>query len=353
MTAMILKEFRELRRDRRTLAMLVILPILLLVIFGYAANFNITSFSVAAIGPEAAQVPSMLAGLQAAGHSDISLNVVATHPDSSGEAAATDLARRSVAQLIVDTSTTPPTIYVDGSNLFVAQSAKAALGPAHLSVQVLFNPELKTSWYMVPSIIGLIMGFIGTVITSLGLVRERQTSSLEQLAVMPLRPVDIIVGKIAPYFVLASLDMIVVTLLGVAIFHVPFAGSVLVYAVGGLLFLFAVLGLGVLISTVSQTQGQAIQTALMILLPQILLSGMIFPLTGMPWSVRWLGYLFPLTYFSTISRGVMLRGAPVSTLVVPLVVLAALALILFGLSVLRFRRDVTPRRPRHHAPVAS
>ncbi|WP_448062219.1 ABC transporter permease [Cellulomonas hominis] len=211
---------------------------------------------------------------------------------------------------------------------------------------MLFNPDLTTAWVMVPALIGLILTFIGTIVTSIGMVKERAAGTLEQLAVMPLRPVDVIVGKIAPYFALASIDMVVVTVLGMAIFGVPFRGSVLLFAVGAAVFLFVVLGLGVFISTISQNTGQAIQAAILVLLPQILLSGMIFPLDAMAPGVRWVGYCLPLTYFTKISQGVMLRGAGLDSLWLPLVVLVGMAALVFGAAVWRFRASITPRRPR-------
>jgi len=335
---MILKEFRELRRDRRTLAMLVVLPVVLLVIFGYAANFTIDTIATRVVGPQADTVaaalpePFHVTGTDAA----------ATSQD------ARDLVQDDVADVVVDTSTTPPTAFVDGSSLFVAQTADAALGRAgdQVTVDILYNPDLETSWVMVPALVGLILTFIGTIITSIGLVRERQAGTLEQLAVMPFRPSDVIIGKIAPYFILASIDMLLVTLLGVWIFGVPFNGSPWRFAPGGAIFLFVVLGIGVLISTVSQTQGQAIQTAILVLMPQILLSGFIFPLQAMAPAIRWIGYCLPLTYFVKISQGVMLRGSDLAALWLPFTVLTGMALVVFTAAVLRFRRDLAPATGR-------
>src|SRR3970282_2273566 len=127
-------------------------------------------------------------------------------------------------------------------------------------------------------------------------------------AVMPLRPSDVFLGKIAPYFLVASLDLVIVLVVGTALFDVPFNGSVWILALGSLMFLFVTLGLGVLVSSVSENQGQAIQLALMTLLPQVLLSGLIFPLESMAAGVRWIGYLLPLTYFNLVAQGVMLRA---------------------------------------------
>ena len=332
---MIRKEFRELRRDRRTVAMLVALPLILLVIFGYAANFGVDSVTTAVVGSGAENVAESLPSF---------FDVTDVDPNGSVATASDDLRDSEADAAFVTSSSGSPVLLVDGSSLFTAQatvSAANSMGDA-AAVDVLFNPDLKTSWVMVPGLIGLIMTFIGTIVTSLGLVRERQDGTLEQLAVMPLRPSDVIVGKIAPYFVLAYLDMVAVTVLGLLLFGVPFVGSVLLFGVGAALFLLVVLGLGVLISTVSENQGQAIQTAMFVVMPQILLSGMIFPLSSMPWGVRWIGYLLPLTYFIEISQGIMLRGADLSSLWPAYVVLAVMAVVVLGGAILRFRRELAP-----------
>jgi ABC-2 type transport system permease protein len=211
-----------------------------------------------------------------------------------------------------------------------------------VTTEVLFNPDLDTSAVLVPGLAGLVLLFVGSLITSLGVVRERQAGTLEQLAVMPLRPRDVFVGKIAPYFVVAAIDLVVVLFVGWLLFDVPFAGSVWLMALGSVLFLFVTLGTGVLISTVSENQGQAIQLAIMTLLPQVLLSGLIFPLDSMAAGVRWIGYLLPLTYFNQIARGVMLKGAPFGAISLSLGLLALLGVVVFGLAVLRFRSDLAP-----------
>lgn len=231
---------------------------------------------------------------------------------------------------------------IDGSELFSARAALQALtaGLPQIRTEVLFNPGLDTSVVLVPGLAGLILLFIGTVITSLGVVRERQAGTLEQLAVMPLRPRDVFVGKVAPYFLVACVDLVIVLLVGSLIFDVPFNGSVGTLALGSVLFLFVTLGVGVLISGVSENQGQAVQLALMTLLPQVLLSGIIFPLESMATGVRYLGYLLPLTWFNQIARGVMVRGAPLSSLLIPMAILALFGVVVFGLAVVRFRRDL-------------
>ena len=359
MWAIALKEFRQLRRDRRTVAMLFLLPFLFLVVFGYAASFDVKEVPTLVVGPGA---PLVAAALPA------ELRVVATRPRD-GAAQARDALRRGEAVVAVVTPSqagAAPLLYLDGTELFATQAALRALartqgaaaqaggatpGPgataggnpvAKARAEILFNPDLRTAVIMIPGLCGIILVFVGTVATALGVVRERQAGTMEQLAVMPFRPRDVFVGKIAPYMVIAALDMVIVVAAGTLLFDVPFRGSIAVFALGAALFLFVTLGIGVLISTVSQTQGQAIQLAMMTLLPQFLLSGLFFPLYSMAWGVRWIGYLLPLTYFIKVARGVMVRGAPIGALWAPLVVLAVMALVVFTASTLRFRRDLAP-----------
>jgi ABC-2 type transport system permease protein len=365
MRAIALKEFLQLRRDRRTVAMLFLLPFLFLVVFGYAASFDVKEIPTVVVGPAAELVKARLPE---------QFKVVDTRP-SEGIAAAEDALRRGeavVAFVTPSDASNGATVLIDGSELFAAQAAlrriamaqatagglqeSTAAGDVQLpeqaqqalavigkaKIDVLFNPDLRTAVVMVPGLCGIILVFVGTIATALGVVRERQTGTMEQLAVMPFRPRDVFLGKIAPYLAIAVIDMAVIVAVGMLIFDVPFRGSVATFALGSVLFLFVTLGVGVLISTVSQTQGQAIQLAIMFMVPQFLLSGLFFPLYAMPWAVRWIGYCLPLTWFVKIARGVMVRGAPIDALWLPFVVLAVMATVVFTLSVLRFRKDLAP-----------
>ena len=365
MRAMIVKEFRQLRRDRRTLAMMIVMPILLLVILGYAASFDVSDIPTVVAGPGAAAAATALPK---------SFQVAGTYTATAGQtgqatAWAHDQLRDGHAAVAIITAGAGggPLILVDGSQLFTAQAAlrqfaaqrsgatvaanttdpgPGAAAVANATVQVLYNPQLKTSYIMIPGLAGVILVFVGTVITSLGVVRERQAGTLEQLAVMPLRPADVFLGKIVPYFAVAVADLVIVLAVGVAVFGVPFRGSLAVFGLGALLFVFVTLGLGVLISSVSQTQGQAIQLAVMTLLPQVLLSGLIFPLASIVVGVRWIAYLLPLTYFTQISRGVMLRAEPIGSLWPPFVYLALLGAAVTGLAIWRFRAFLAPGAAR-------
>jgi ABC-type multidrug transport system permease subunit len=351
MWAMIVKEFQQLRRDRRTLAMMIVMPVLLLVVFGYAASFDVSSVPAVAAGPQARAVAASLPR---------PFDVVATQPAEGLAWARTQLRDGNAAVAVVTPAgaaagAARPVVLIDGSQVFTARSALTALAglkrtaihaTAPPAVAVLFNPALRTADIMIPGLAGVVLVFIGTIITSLGVVRERQSGTLEQLAVMPLRPRDVFLGKIVPYFVVAALDLAIVIGVGVAIFDVPFRGSYAVFALGALLFLFVTLSLGILISSVSENQGQAIQLSMMVTLPQVLLSGLIFPLSSIAVGVRWISYLLPLTYFTEISRGVMLRAEPIGPLWRPLVFLALLGLAAGSLAIVRFRSYLAPAAPR-------
>jgi ABC-2 type transport system permease protein len=345
MLAMIAKEFRELRRDRRTLAMMIALPVLLLVVFGYAATLNVHDIPTVVLGPAARPVAASLTE---------PFHVVGVEPAGGVAAATTDLRDGTASVAIVTAPGAGAVMLIDGTQIFTTQAAERALAQAALGraaahlpalpvrVSVLFNPHLTTSWVMVPGLAGLILVFIGTLITSLGVVRERQSGTLEQLAVMPFRAFEVIAGKIAPYLIVAALDLALTVLIGMGVFHVPFVGNVGVFLLAASLFLLVTLGIGVLISTLSQNQGQAIQLSFMILLPQVLLSGLVFPVSSMGAGVRWMSYVLPLTYFIKVSRGVMLKGAPFSALWQPIGFLALMGVVVFGLAIVRFRRDLAP-----------
>lgn len=339
MLAMIRKEFRQVGRDRRTLAMLVVMPVLLLLVFGYAASFDVEEIPTIVVGGQSEVIADRLPDLFA----------VERVAPTEGRDEAVEALVGGEAHVALVAEGGSGVALIDGSELFMARTAVQVVTAAEgripgLRHEVLFNPSLDTSAVLVPGLAGLIIVFVGTLVTSMSVVREREAGTIEQLAVMPFRPRDVFIGKISPYFLIAAIDILVVLVVGTLVFDVPFNGSVLPLAVGALLFLFVALGAGVLISSVSENQAQAIQLAIMTALPQIMLSGIIFPLSSMAPGVRWLGYFLPLTYFNTVAKGTMLRGAGFADLLVPLGLLALLGAVIFGLAVVRFSRQLRPVR---------
>jgi ABC-2 type transport system permease protein len=343
MWAIALKEFRQVRRDRRMVALMVVMPLVMLIVFGYAASFDVTDVPAVVTGPQAAALAPRLPA---------PLHVERVAPGDDRAAARKALVDgEAMIAIVTGPEGQTPTVLLDGSQLFAARAAETALaknaGAAGAGLQpkveVLFNPTLDTSAVMVPGLMGVVLVFVGTLITSLGVVRERQAGTLEQLAVMPFRPRDVVVGKVAPYFLVALLDMTLIVVAGLLLFNVPFNGSPLLFALAAALFLLVTLGIGVLVSTVSQNQGQAVMLALMTLLPQILLSGLIFPVEAMAAGIRWIAYLLPLKYFIDVARGVLLRGTGIAALWQPMTMLAVLGVVVFGLAIARFRRDLAPK----------
>jgi ABC-2 type transport system permease protein len=272
---MIVKELRQVARDRRTLAMLIVMPVLLLLIFGYAASFDVDEIPTVVVGESAREVADRLP----AGLTVQSVDAEASRDEAEDELVAGNAHVAVIAGEGVE-------VLIDGSELFMAKAAvqiataMAAQVPG-LTYEVLFNPTLDTSAVLVPGLAGLIIVFVGTLVTSMSVVREQEAGTLEQLAVMPFKPKDVFIGKIAPYFLIAAIDIIVILVIGTLVFDVPFNGSAIPLAIGAVLFLFVALGVGVLISSVSENQAQAIQLAIMTLLPQVMLSGIIFPLSSM------------------------------------------------------------------------
>lgn len=341
MLAMIFKEFRQVGRDRRTLAMLIVMPVLLLLVFGYAASFDVDEIPTTVVGPQSEVVGDRLPEIFVVEHID---------PEGTRDDAVDSLVAGD-AHVAVMAEGTAPTVLIDGSELFMAQAALQVTNAMSAQVpgltsEVLFNPELDTSAVLVPGLAGLIIVFVGTLVTSMSVVREREAGTMEQLAVMPFKPTDVFVGKIAPYFLIASIDIVIVLLIGTVLFDVPFNGPLLPLAIGAMMFLFVALGVGVLISSVSENQAQSIQLALMTVLPQIMLSGIIFPLSSMPAGIRWIGYLLPLTYFNEVAKGVMVRGAGLEDLLVPIGLLVLLGSVIFGLAIVRFAGQLRPARAK-------
>ncbi len=339
--ALVRKEFIQLRRDRRTLAMIVAIPLLFLLVFGYAASFDVKHVKVELVGRDS---PALRAALDRAGSAFAVRRALAPNL----AAARGDLrAGRETVALLIDPPAGVQQVLVDGSNLLVAQTAlrniesiQSTVTRSRLPISVLYNPTLRSADFMVPGLVGLIMAFIGIVITSLGVVRERERGTLEQLMVTPITRMELMLGKLIPYLLIAFVDLAIIVGVGLALFGVPLRGSIALLLLLAALFLISTLGIGLLISTVSQNQQQAMQLAVMILLPQVLLSGWIFPLASIPAGIRWLSYVFPLTYFLPIARGIFLKGLGLPDLWVQTVVLIGMGALIISFAASRVSKQL-------------
>jgi ABC-2 type transport system permease protein len=358
MLAIVVKELRQLRRDRVTLAMILGIPVMQLVLFGYAINLNLRGLD-AAIADQAGT-----AGSRALVMDMLATGVVAPVRDartpqelmamlergeiSVGIAIPPDFERRRIdgreaVQVLVDGSDT----VVQGAAQQLAQvplqarSNTASTTPAsagQISVVSFFNPERRSAVNIVPGLIGIILTMTMVMFTSVAIVRERERGNMELLIATPLSRSELMVGKVLPYAAIGLVQTTLVLLLGIWLFQVPVRGSVLDVYLASILLIVANLTLGLLISTKAQSQFQSMQMTMFVFLPSILLSGFMFPFAGMPQVVQWLAELLPLTHFLRLIRGVMLRGAGLFELWPEVLALLAFTTVMMTLAILRFRK---------------
>lgn len=341
LASVVRKEFIEIRHDRRTVALIVGVPVILLIVFGYAANFEVQHISTEFVGHNSQVIRRVL--------SEHGAFDVQPSPALDVAAAEDDIQHGRVAVAIVlNGRGIPIQVVIDGSNLLVASTAERELtgfeaeaGPlSHLPVDVLYNPELNSTIFMIPGLIGIIMTQVALEMTALGVVREREQGTIEQLMITPITRLELMMGKTIPYLAIALFDLSAVLAVSRLLFDVHVDGSILLLIGEACLFLTATLGLGLLISTLAQTQLQATQMSLFVLLPQLLLSGLIFPLVAIPWGVRWISYVMPLTYFVAVTRGIMLKATGINDLWTPTIALSVLAVAYLGIAAMRFEKTM-------------
>jgi ABC-2 type transport system permease protein len=354
------KEFRQLRRDPRMLFLLIVPPIVQLVLLSYAANLDVRHVPLVVCDPVPSPISrDLVARLTASTY----FNVVGYEPDARhvedwldrGRATVAlvfppdfgkDIARGATAsvQLLVDGSeTNTATVALSYATQIIQQALQTEAPSTGIvpELRVWFNPSLSSRWFIIPGLVGLLLTVMTTVLTALALVKEKEKGTLEQLLVTPLRPATVLLGKLVPFLLIGLLDVLLVVLVATLWFQVPLRGSIPLLFGTSLLFLLNTLGLGLLISTLSRTQQQAlIGTAFFALMPMIILSGFVFPIESMPPVIRACTYIVPLRYFLVIVRGIFLKGVGVSVLWDEMGVLLVLGLMLFGLSAWRFRRQL-------------
>ncbi len=362
------KELLQLKRDRLTFAMMVALPIVQLLLFGYAINTDVRHSPTLVYDQDrSAESRDLVRSLEATGFYDV-LGHVRDYSEieyalRSGKAKvalvipadyASHLTRGVGAQvqLIVDGSD-PQTVASATStagSLIAARSAKAMLmklgshgvgtEPIRLETNTWYNPDLRTAVYVVPGLIGVILTMTMVMLTSMAIARERERGTLEQIIVSPVRPVELVVGKIFPYVAIGYVQMTTILLAGRIVFGVPLVGSLLLLYALSFVFIAANLSLGLFFSTLAKTQQQAMQMSFFFLLPNILLSGFMFPFEAMPRVAQYLAQALPLTHFLRIVRGITLKGSQFSDVAHELVWLCGLLLALIALSSLRFTKKL-------------
>jgi ABC-2 type transport system permease protein len=216
--------------------------------------------------------------------------------------------------------------------------ARRGLPSVVARARVWFNPELLSRNYFVPGVLVNIIMIVTVMLTSLAIVREKEIGTMEQLMVTPIRPIELIIGKTLPFGVVGMVDLVLTTALALVVFRIPFRGSFLLLLLCGALFVLTTLGAGLLVSTVSQTQQQAMMGSFFFLVPAFMLSGFAFPIANMPVMVQYLTFLNPLRYFVEIVRGIFLKGVGVSVLWPQMLALLALGISILTLSALRFHK---------------
>jgi len=365
------KEFLHVIRDVRSLVAAMGLPLVMLVLYGYAINLDVKHVPTALYDQDRTQASRDLAGaFSRSGYFDI--NYAVSRESRIGEALDRGLASvvlvipRGFAAHIARGKNTPVQVIVDGSD---STTATTAIGYANAIIQqeslkvtieairrlgfadvqrfipvdarlrIWYNPELESANFMVPGLIATVLMILAALITSLTVVRERERGTIEQLVVSPILPHELMLGKMIPYIIIAFVDVVLVTVAGRLIFDVPLRGSVILLLALSAVFVAAALGLGLFISAAAKTQQGATTVALIgTLLPTILLSGFVFPISSMPRIIQALTYLIPARHFLVIVRAIFLKGVGLSAVWPQALILAAFAAAMLALSSLGFKK---------------
>lgn len=360
--AIMLKELRQLRRDRITLAMIVGIPVMQLLLFGYAINLNLRHLD-AGIADQANSAASRALVQDMVATGVITPRTEAYSPDqlmqalrrgeiSVGIVVPADFERRrfdgrEAVQVLVDGSDT----VVQSAAIQLAQVPldtrptsntrplrDGSIASGQVSVTSFYNPQRRSAVNIVPGLIGVILTMTLVMFTAVAVVRERERGNMELLIATPVSRSELMVGKVLPYAAIGLLQTTLVLMLGTWLFQVPIRGSLLDIYLAAVLLVLANLALGLLISTRARSQFQAMQMTLFLFLPSILLSGFMFPFAGMPRPVQWLAEVLPLTHFLRLVRGIMLRGASLWELWHDALALLAFIVVMMTLAILRFRK---------------
>lgn len=368
---LIVKEFLQVLRDPRARFSLIAPPIVQMLIFGYAASFEVRHVTTAILDLDHSQESrDLVSRFSASGYFDITRNLNDINE-------ITDLIDRRKIALVVHImpgfaeslrkgQTAGVQVILDGTDSNTALVALGYIGTItqrfsqqylqdHVmritpevtripSVELVqrpwFNPDLNSGWFFVPGTIGALTLTLVMIMTAFAIVREREIGTLEQIMVTPVSPVELIAGKTIPYLLIAVVQLTIVALLAVFWFRVPFQGNIFVLMLGSLLFIFSVLAIGLLISTVSSTQQQAMVTAFFFIMPAITLSGFSFPISSMPKFLQYLTYIDPLRYYEVVLRDSFLKGNGLDVLWPQMLAMAILGGVLITFASIRFHKTL-------------
>jgi len=368
----VVKEFLELKRDKGARFLLIVPPILQMLLFGYAATFEVYHVSTSVLDLDHSQESrELIARFTSSNRFDI-VKVAQSQREindtiDSSDAAVALVVHAGFAELLRKGQGAPLQVIVDGTNsntalialgyintiatgfaqdyaTDLAQRGQGVQGMRQVQVTVeqrpWFNPDLNGRWFFVPGVIGTLTLVTIVNLTAFAVVREREVGTLEQIMVSPIRPAEFIFGKTIPFFIVGLGEVALVVAVGVLWFQIPFVGSAFVLLLGTALYLLSTLALGLLISTVCTTQQQAFSTNFFVLNPFFILSGFSFPISSMPQVLQWFTYINPLRYYLVVIRGTLLKGVGVSVLWPDFAAMAILAFVLLTLSILRFRKTL-------------
>jgi ABC-2 type transport system permease protein len=360
--AMLQKEFIQMRRDRLTLGMMIGIPAIQLALFGFAIRTEVRHLPTVVLDEaRTRESRELIASLVNSSYFDVVGEVrgreeIATRIGRGDVAAAVviphdftrDLkrGRGAEAQVIVDAADPLSSqSALQGASLLglsFQPSDRAASGvqPVTLRVRPWYNPMLDSSTYIVPGIIGVLLSMTMIIINAMSVVRERERGTLEQLIVTPVDRTSLMLGKIIPFLLVGYVQVSVIILLGRLLFDVPIRGSLPLLYLMALPFVVASLGIGLFFSTLVRTQAQAMQAGFLFILPNILLSGFMFPRAAMPEPAQWLGLLLPLTYFLTVLRGILLKGVGFAALWPEFLAMWGFAIVIVAMSVRRFHKTL-------------
>ena len=367
--SLIRKEFIQIIRDPRTLIIMFIMPIVMLFLLGYSATNDVRNVPTAIFDQDrSATARDLIAAFRAADYFQFAFEVDSAEElqwlIDSGQAKAGLIIPPDYGRRIASGEQAQIAFVLDGTDPTVAGTALSAatlIGqtkattvlraslemrgqsgaikmPVEVRTQVWYNPDLVSAYFMIPGMIGMILQYMAVLLTSTAVVRERERGTIEQLIITPIRPWELIVGKLTPYVLIAFFDLIEVLILGMLVFKMPINGGISLLLALSALFLVTTLGIGLLISTVAKTQFEAMLLAFMIMLPTIFLSGFFFPLAAMPPFLQVLSYLVPLRYFLIIVRAVVLKGVGLSAMSGEVGALVIFGFVVMGLAVVRFRK---------------
>lgn len=368
---MLVKEFIQVLRDPRMKALIFVVPVIQLMMFGYAVSTDVDHIKTAVCDlDKSVESRALIERFTSSGYFTVVDNT--DNPERLGELLdrstaiigiqinhgfADDLRsrRQAAIQTLIDgTDSNTGAVAMDYAQRITLEFSRARpapielpqltqpqTNPIELRSRAWFNPDLKSRYFNVPGVIAVVLLLISLLLTAMAVVREREIGTMEQLMVTPIRPLELVLGKTLPFVLISFIDVLVVTAIGVTWFHVPIHGSLWLLLFGSGLYLLSTIGVGLFISTISQTQQQALMSSFFFYLPAVLLSGFMFPISNMPELAQWLTYLNPLRYFLVIIRDIFLKGSGWEILWPQFAALAVLGLALMTFSSLRFQKRMT------------